>query len=196
MRKAEKRGRLAKFDGLGYYERYKGSFLSRLRRKLIGIRYVFYIKKFCKNGKLLDVGCATGDFCEVAGKCGYETVGIDVSPYMIKEAVGKGVKAFLMSVEEMRFKKNCFDVVTMFSVLQYVKNPIDTLMVTREVLKPRGVLFVHVPSDYFNSDTLAAMLKKTGFEVVFWRNNILPLGKFVECISRNNKRKPKSEDEI
>jgi 2-polyprenyl-3-methyl-5-hydroxy-6-metoxy-1,4-benzoquinol methylase len=101
------------------------------------------------RGKLLDVGCAEGQFLYLARKMGFDVTGLDFNPVSLRIARDVfGISSvYRYSVEELaeRFPGACFDVVTMFEVLEHTADPLGTLKSLTKVVKPGGVLLLSVP---------------------------------------------------
>ncbi|MFZ6017578.1 MAG: class I SAM-dependent methyltransferase [Nitrospirota bacterium] len=99
------------------------------------------------RGKLLDVGCASGQFLVKMRDLGWEVVGVEPDGQAVKVArerfdlsVHEGV------LEEAGFPDNTFDAITMNHVIEHVLDPIATLKECRRVVKPDGKLVVITPN--------------------------------------------------
>ena len=96
------------------------------------------------NARILDVGCGSGDFMQVAKQLGYEVEGIDVSKAAAEICRSKGLKAragdFL--TEEFDGK---FDLITMWDVVEHLFDPASFLTRSSELLTDRGLLFTKIP---------------------------------------------------
>lgn len=104
------------------------------------------------HGRLLDVGCGTGLFLEVAAERGYDVHGLDVSEYARASAArdGKALLADCISVgtlETADFAPASFDVVTMFDFFEHVYHPTEFVEHLARVLAPGGVAVIATP-DY------------------------------------------------
>jgi len=110
------------------------------------------IKKYKKEGRLLDVGCNLGIFVKEAQKAGFDAYGIDPSRYAIKE----GEKLFRLSgkllhgsLTTISFPENYFDIVTLIHSLEHIHNLNFVLKKIYSILKKDGILLIEVPN--FNS---------------------------------------------
>lgn len=114
--------------------------------------YQFYEKKKVihknsniKKGKILDIGCGTGDFLKYMASSGWEADGVetDVGANGIAEKkLGKKIEAKLDLVDG----ENKYDVVSMWHVLEHVYNVEGYLKKINKLLKKGGFLVVGVPN--------------------------------------------------
>lgn len=82
-----------------------------------------------KNTTVLDIGCGSGIFCEMAAKRGAQVSGLDASEHLIaiaRERVPAG-DFRTGEMEELPYDKQSFDVVTGFSSFQFAASPINAL---------------------------------------------------------------------
>ena len=146
------------------------------------------IQTYVSGGKILDVGCATGFFLEKAKSKGFEPYGLELSEFSFKEAQNKfGDHIFLGTIEDIPFENNFFDVITMFDLLEHVKDPVATLRRCEAILKPQGIIVAVLPDVssisaklmgrnwthykkehlyYFSKRTISELLKQESYEVV------------------------------
>ncbi|MBM3285225.1 MAG: class I SAM-dependent methyltransferase, partial [Candidatus Aminicenantes bacterium] len=97
------------------------------------------------GGRLLDVGCGTGEFLGEAEAAGFSVFGVEPSEtaYSIarqRHAVVRG------ELKDISLKEGSFDVATLWSVLEHVPDPFPFLEKVRLVLKKEGLLALRVPS--------------------------------------------------
>jgi len=101
------------------------------------------IKKFIPEGKILDVGCATGEFLNVAREFGYVVEGLELSKWSSDIARSKGIKIYrslLKSIASKNSKK--YDVITLFGVIEHFEKPGEEMAYISKLLKPGGLLIV------------------------------------------------------
>jgi len=77
----------------------------------------------------LDVGCAYGYAVDVLESLGYDAYGVDISKYSVKKAKGLYSSDFLVcDVQEgLPFKKETFDLLTCFGVIEHLANPLQAV---------------------------------------------------------------------
>jgi 2-polyprenyl-3-methyl-5-hydroxy-6-metoxy-1,4-benzoquinol methylase len=100
------------------------------------------------GGRVLDAGCATGDFLALAGER-YEMWGLDVSPYATGVARAKNpgcaARIFTGFVEEQRFEPASFDAIVMWDVIEHIWDPKTVLQRLLVHLRPGGALLLSTP---------------------------------------------------
>lgn len=95
------------------------------------------------SGKsILDLGCATGDYCLKLEEMGFECTGVDINPHYVEQARKKGVNAFLASGDNLDFANNSFDTVILFEVLEHADNPLNILKEAKRVARKNVLVTV------------------------------------------------------
>jgi spore coat polysaccharide biosynthesis predicted glycosyltransferase SpsG/SAM-dependent methyltransferase len=107
------------------------------------------------TGTLLDVGCSGGLLLEFAAKQGWRAVGIEPASEAVEEARSHGVDVRQGLYEEIAIEPHSIDVVHTKLVAEHLPDPRGFLRWTAGVLRPGGVVCMHVPND-FNPLQLAA----------------------------------------
>lgn len=101
-------------------------------------------------GRLLDLGCGSGAFLELAKARGWEAVGVDLSPAAVQYAQERrGVSARCGDLRETEFPSHAFTLVTLWNVLEFVPDPVALLREIHRVLAPGGHLFLRTQSYSF-----------------------------------------------
>ena len=110
------------------------------------------VMKYKKTGRLLDVGCGEGERLKVAFENGWSDLyGLELSDSAIEN-----VKKRLAFDDDRRFKNstildsgfpdNFFDVITYWSVLEHVVDPLENLKKAYDLLKKDGLIVIRVPN--------------------------------------------------
>jgi SAM-dependent methyltransferase len=97
--------------------------------------------------KVLEVGCATGDFLKYLHHQGFDNLfGIDIAPLFIKHA-DKDIPFDLRagSAEQIPFDDHLFDCLVMDQVLEHVPDPRQAFKEARRVVRPGGTLCIALP---------------------------------------------------
>lgn len=137
---------------------------------------------------LLDVGAYIGVFVEIARKHGWQAEGIEPSGWAVTQARARGLPVYQGTQQEPSLAGRQFDAITMWDVIEHVTDPSAELDKAYDLLKPGGWLAVHTMDIdsftarilgkrwpwlmdmhlyYFSRTTLAEMIRKSGFEVVW-----------------------------
>lgn len=143
-----------------------------------------YLKDLESDGsskKLLDLGCATGDFPRFMAARGWNVEGVEVS------VAAEQIKDFRVYTEEFQdipVNEPTYDAVTAWAVLEHVHNPMAYFEKAARVVKPGGLFVFHVPNFgsaasrhlfcedvprhlyFFTRETIGRYLEKTGFAFV------------------------------
>jgi SAM-dependent methyltransferase len=110
-------------------------------------RILSTLRRLCPGGRLLDVGCATGDFLVEARRAGYEAAGLEISDYAAGVAKERGLDVFPGGLGDFPAPQGSFDIVTMFHVLEHMEQPGEALRThVKRLLRPGGILVVEVPN--------------------------------------------------
>lgn len=94
-----------------------------------------------KSKRLLDIGCGTGVFLQVAEEAGFEVTGIEPSIDAAQRAREKGLEVIQGTVTDANLPHAApFDVITMWDVLEHVDSPAEVLAKGASLLREGGEL--------------------------------------------------------
>ncbi len=97
-------------------------------------------------GRVLDVGCGSGEALNELADLGWETWGVEIDPKATARAAHCGHRVWTGSLEDCDVPESSVDVVRMVHVLEHVPSPTETLTAIRRVLRPGGRLIIEVPN--------------------------------------------------
>lgn len=109
---------------------------------------VDYVERFKPSrGRLLDIGCATGEFLFTAKKRGWQVQGLE----MIKQTAQIARQRFNLDVtigtiETAELPDNSFDAITLWDVLEHLPDPVDALHRCQRLLKRDGIILMSIPN--------------------------------------------------
>lgn len=153
-------------------------------------KYIDLFNKYGKKeGRLFDVGAATGFFLKIAQNRGYSVSGVEMSDYAALMARKSGIEVYSGDLMSLSLRNQSFDIVTMLDVLEHMTEPLVELLEVKRILKPDGLLVINAPNGqsflakilktkwhlvlppehlfYFSPKNLSNFLEKNGFKVVY-----------------------------
>jgi SAM-dependent methyltransferase len=169
-------------------------------------RYEAFEKNLSEDRRrILDVGSGPGYFLLHGKQRGWKTKGIEPSHQAAEHSKGLGLDILEDFFDnEMAKTIGQFDVVHLSEVLEHIPDPACLLKLVKNVLTPDGLVCVVVPNDYnpfqyalrtvcdygpwwvapphhinyFNFDSLARLLKSSGFEIIL-KESTFPIDMFL-----------------
>jgi SAM-dependent methyltransferase len=119
-----------------------------------------YLQRPQRQPTLVDIGCGEGMFLLQMQAAGWDVTGIEPNPDAVALARSAGLNVLTGVLRPDTFPPESFDAVTMSGVLELLHEPVATLEICREILRPGGVLAVATPNlssqghAYFGPDWL------------------------------------------
>ena len=150
-----------------------------------------------RDKMVADVGCGGGSFLDVVKGYARGAVAIEPSRIFRESLIGRGYVAYSYSRDALSDHRGRVDVVTSFSVLEHVQDPLAFLREIRDLLAPDGKMILSTPNAgdallealpdtypsfffrkahlwYFNSISLKNLLERAGYEDI----RIIPRQRF------------------
>ena len=104
------------------------------------------VKKYIQSGKILDIGCGTGEFLAYCRKRGFEVSGIEPNEKARIYAQSEHNISVADQLKVLGAKPSSFKSITMWHVLEHVHELDETLEMIIKLLTQDGVLIVAVPN--------------------------------------------------
>jgi len=118
--------------------------LGHARRRMFS-HHLDRIERVRRPGRVLDVGCATGDFLLVARDRGWDPLGVDPSPAR-EQAAAASLPIVGHTIHDAQVAPHSLDLVTFWDVLEHVPDPVGDLRRAAELLLPDGLIAATVPN--------------------------------------------------
>jgi len=149
---------------------YSPTFLSKIIT--LFIKNVPAMPSYCQGGKILDLGCGTGDTLVLLKKLGWDVYGMDMDENAIATAKKRGLNNLKLgtynSLDE--YQDNYFDAVRLYHVIEHLDNPALCLNLIKKKLKKGGELIMGTP----NMESLVSKIFKP-----YWYNLDSPRHLFI-----------------
>lgn len=140
---------------------------------------------------MLDVGCSSGSVLRVGGALGLKVHGVEPAPDAGATARNLGFEVFTGFLHDAGFPNHLFDIVTLFEVIEHLREPLVLAREINRILKRGGVWLIgtgnvdswtahlmgarweyfdinrhggHV--SFFNPQSIALLAQRSGFEMV------------------------------
>jgi len=147
---------------------------------------LFSIERIKDKGLILDVGCSTGFFLDIAKENQWQTFGLELGLEEAKVAADKGHDIVTCTVDKTKFKEK-FDAITLWDVFEHIPDPHTYLKQLSRILKKDGIIFMQIPNsgalaprilqekcnmfdglehcNLYNKETIEYVTKKNGFNL-------------------------------
>ncbi len=170
------------------------------------IRSLEEIEQRIPNGRLLDIGAATGFFCQVAKERGWEVQGVELSDYAAGLGRARGLDIRTGTFEQHARALSGASVVTAWDVVEHLRDPFIFFQGVHALLEPGGLFMCALPQGdslfarclrpywtlmappqhlhYFSLQSIQAALQQAGFEIVSidWRGKDFPVGYIIHFV--------------
>ena len=115
------------------------AYLAQSESRMLSARAVLdAIPSLRRGTRLLDVGCATGDFLAAARERGIDAEGLELSKWSASIARERGLTVHETTLASLEGESR-FDAITMFGVIEHFTDPAAELRHAHRLLAPGGV---------------------------------------------------------
>ena len=115
-----------------------------------------------ERGRLLDVGCGTGEFLKAATAAGWEAAGVDLDKAAVDIARDTyGVNATWSTLEEANLPERQFDVITLYNIIEHVPHPLSFLKRINKLMRTNGHVIVETPLEGNVATHIARLLYRS-----------------------------------
>ena len=98
------------------------------------------------GGRLLDIGCGSGEFLTLARALGWNVEGVELSARGAALAQRRGLTVHAAGEA---LADSTYDVVTLWNVIDFFARPIEEMRQIRRILAPGGIALVRAPNAVF-----------------------------------------------
>lgn len=141
-------GQQAKIDGI-YNKNYAGHRIDDFATNNMKKIFDKIVEDYnITSGRILDVGCGSGEFINIFKDSSFTAKGIDISEDGIKACRQKGLDAVVGNYLSYDFDSK-FSVIAFWDVLEHLQNPTSFLDRALKLLENNGIVIFKVP--YFQS---------------------------------------------
>jgi len=95
-----------------------------------------------RSGRLLDVGCGSGDFLKEAGARGFDAEGVELSARRVATARARGLHVHHGDLLELDLPAASYDAIICIDILSHVREPLPFLLRVYDLVAPGGVLML------------------------------------------------------
>jgi SAM-dependent methyltransferase len=154
-------------------------------RELMARERLNDLKRFATSGRLLEVGCSTGEMLAEA-RTSFDAFGVEADAASSQRAVSCGLNCFNGTLSDAKFPDAHFDVAALYHVIEHFPSPRAELQEFHRIIRPGGWLAIETPNIanfwfrllgarwrqfipdhifFFTPQTLTRMCEERGFEV-------------------------------
>lgn len=105
------------------------------------------------RASILDIGCSSGAFLDLAKKRGLQTYGLELNKAEYQIAKDKGHQVYNELLENVHYEEK-LNAVSLWDVFEHIKDGEYYLNTIKKILSKNGIIFLQIPS----SDALAAKI--------------------------------------
>lgn len=121
-----------------------------------------------KQKKVLDIGCGNGAFLDFAREAGWTIAGADIK--LSPDARALNCPLWEGRLQAIDFGDERFDLIRLNHVLEHTQDPLQELRICRELVTPKGILYLSVPNITGISPRLKSIQSRLHLKSHRWRH--------------------------
>lgn len=127
---------------------YNATFLSRLLILLLRNVPAIPKKTYLVEGKIMDIGCGSGETLQLFKGLGWDVYGIEPNSYAVSVAIKNNLENVkLGTYKHLKFyKNNFFDAIRLYHVFEHIDDPNLCLKLIHQKLRKDGELIIGLPN--------------------------------------------------
>lgn len=159
-------------------------------RELMARERLDDLKRFVTGGRLLEIGCSTGEML-LSASDSFEVFGVEADAISSRTAASRGLECFNGALTDAQFPGEHFSAAALYHVIEHFHSPRTELRELHRVIKPGGWLAIETPNIaniwfrllgarwrqiipdhlyFFTPQTMTRLCASAGFEVRELRN--------------------------
>lgn len=156
-------------------------------RELMARERLSDLRRFVTTGRLLEVGCSTGEFLEAATNYSFECAGVEGDRENWRITKAKGIDCHAGSLCDSAFPSGHFTVAALYHVIEHFHEPMAEMRELHRLIAEDGWLVIETPNIdnpwfrmigarwrqfipdhiyFFDRRTISMLCERTGFEIV------------------------------
>jgi SAM-dependent methyltransferase len=120
----------------------KNGIYGTAKNKLFASALDYFARELPEKGRLLDVGCAGGEFMKAAAARGWMASGVELDPALAVKAAEAGFEVSSRPVEEAGLDGAAYEAVTALEVFSQMNKPVAAALEIFRLLAPGGAVYI------------------------------------------------------
>lgn len=115
----------------------------------------YIIKRYGRDAKILELGCASGIFLKALAVTGFRQIkGVDIDNYLKFPELNEVLLTLDLNKNSLPFQDKSMDVVCAFQIFEHLENPFSVEREVARVLRPGGLFILSMPNGHTIWDKL------------------------------------------
>lgn len=115
-------------------------------RAIVAQERLAELRRFVTSGRLLEIGCSSGELLAAAARANFEAVGVEADAQTSAIARGRGLQCVNGTLFDAQFPAEHFDAAVLFHVIEHLPSPVAVVRELQRILKPGGWLVLEAPN--------------------------------------------------